>query len=600
MKYLPTIFTRAIVALTISTIVLTPVAAHAQVGEVPATTNPIHGFSSLLSKDVIKNYILDVAARIIAGGIVRNLSNHVVGWIQGNHGKDVGFVTNLRQELRTTGDQAGAEFLNGVSKLNLCGNISPFLNINLQYSTSQRRQFSCTITGIRGNVKNFYQNFRSGGWSSFIQVSMEPQNDPFSALVIGYDAKLKAESEAQQTKEKTLLSNRGFLGFQVTETNCQPNSNPYDPNEETDDYEGWEKAYPTPESRKICHTEHKTQTPGGVIADTLSKAVGSGFDFTVVADAINEAIASVANALISKLISGSFSSGTASSGGTSISGEGLLNNELSTLPVDTNDFISTPIFKEAESALMGAASAIDELNTNLRIAARELAATRSDINALIASSDPILQQQNTARLEELRKKAANDETSMAQLSQQKKQILIGEQQLSGFIQGALGNADARQLTDAAEQLPTILENFKNVISVALPEPSNDIKANISIIIQGAGRNLRGETGAIDSLLTEIDALPTAPAGNTLAVAKRTEITGKRSAVLLQKSPIDTAQSQLAALSNNISTATTQAQINTRINEALVGISSDSRLIETTHEAVTTTRQLIQEYWALRE
>ena len=82
----------ATLMIVISVLMFSPVVSRAQVGEVPINSNPLFGWTSLLSKDVIKEYLLDVAGRIIAGGIIRNLSNQVVGWIQGGNGQNVGFV----------------------------------------------------------------------------------------------------------------------------------------------------------------------------------------------------------------------------------------------------------------------------------------------------------------------------------------------------------------------------------------------------------------------------------------------------------------------------------------------------------------------------
>lgn len=52
-----------------------------------------------------------------------------------------------------------------------------------------------------------------------------------------------------------------------------------------------------------CTTEYETKTPGKLISDTLSKSVLSGYDIGFAADEINEGIAAIVNALITKMIS---------------------------------------------------------------------------------------------------------------------------------------------------------------------------------------------------------------------------------------------------------------------------------------------------------
>ena len=574
-----------------------PVVSRAQVGEVPINSNPLFGWTSLLSKDVIKEYLLDVAGRIIAGGIIRNLSNQVVGWIQGGNGQNVGFVANLQQELRKTADETGADFLNGISGINFCGDIGQYLRISLRSPTTLRRQFECTVTGVRGNIKNYYQNFRNGGWSAFLQTTIDVQNDPYGAFLIAYDAKLKAESDARYAKESTLAQNRGFLGFQVERRKCEQipfsEDDPYAPTE-------------------ICFKEKVTKTPGGLVADTLSKATGSGFDFAVVADELDEAIASIANALIGKLISGSITGDTNGGGTTGNSGgQGLFNPELGTVPVGT-EIINSEMFKEVQSVLLGAPNVIAAIDAKLVVALADLFAARTEINTIVQSSDFFaLQVKTTAdRLAELRTQATTHETTLHDFAEQKKDLLISERELFTFVDNVTGGQNAREQVEAIQNLPAILEQFKNVANntgTDLPAPSSDLATNILDIIQGMRANISSEIETINSVIAAQSNLLPIPSGATASTtALRAEITAKIAALTPHKTSLTDAQNELTPhigsissaadilRADPVSTAKTN-ELTSRIGQATIALASDASQINTAHTAVTAVRARVIEY-----
>ncbi|MBI3630887.1 MAG: hypothetical protein HY221_00940, partial [Candidatus Sungbacteria bacterium] len=124
-----------------------------------ALTNPPG--VGLLSMDTLKKYVLDLAARIVAGTLLHAITSQIVGWIQGNNGKNVGFVANLDAAFRQETDLAGGEFLNNLSGINLCtANMRAFLQISLR-TPGIGRKLGCTLSGIGANADRFFQNFRN-------------------------------------------------------------------------------------------------------------------------------------------------------------------------------------------------------------------------------------------------------------------------------------------------------------------------------------------------------------------------------------------------------------------------------------------------------
>lgn len=187
-------------------------------------TNP--GGVHLLSSDGLKKWIFEPAARMIIRAVLQATTQQIVSWIQGNSGKNVGYVKNLDEALRREADIAGGEFLNTLTGLNLCGNINAFLQITLRTPGLQQR-LTCSVTDIVRNVNSFYQNFQNGGWPAFIRVSLEPQNNPYGAYLIALEAKGEAESRARQRVSEGYRVGQGFEGFKVpVKRNCQILSRP--------------------------------------------------------------------------------------------------------------------------------------------------------------------------------------------------------------------------------------------------------------------------------------------------------------------------------------------------------------------------------------
>lgn len=181
-------------------------------------TNPpgVH----LLSADGLKKWIFDPAARIVIRALLQATTQQIVSWINGNGGKNVGYVANLEQALRQEADAAGGEFLNNLTGLNLCGNIGAFLNITLR-TPGLRQRLECTVTDIIRNLDSFYQNFQQGGWPAFIRITLEPQNTAAGAYLFALDAKVEAENRARERVTEGYKAGGGFLGFRVpVKKNC--------------------------------------------------------------------------------------------------------------------------------------------------------------------------------------------------------------------------------------------------------------------------------------------------------------------------------------------------------------------------------------------
>lgn len=251
---------------------------------------------------VQKEYVCDPVFRFVSALLIRSLTDSIIGWIQGSSGdgEEVGFVANFEQEFRRQLDARGGELLNQLAGVNLCGNIGAFLQISLRTNSSLRQRLQCTVTDIVQNVEDFFQDFNNGGWPAFIRLSMQPQNNPYGAFLIGLDAKLVAEGAAARALERKLLTNNGYSGVRKSSNGVCDVGN---------------------DGILRCTLEDITKTPGHLVANMLERTIGSGYDYAYTADEISEAIGDIITTLIFTLINSP--------------NEGIFNKNLAHSPVET-------------------------------------------------------------------------------------------------------------------------------------------------------------------------------------------------------------------------------------------------------------------------
>ena len=249
---------------------------------------------------VFKEFVLDLIARIAAAVVVRALTNQIIGWIQGDGGKNVGLIGNLEAEFRRQIDARGGEFLNQLAGIDLCtADLNAALQLHLQIP-GLRDKMECTLSEIGANAEDFFNNFEQGGLPAFIKITATPQNNPYGAYLIALDAKIRTESSVHQSEQATYTANTGYFGTRSYTPKCEALPE--------------QLGGPAPEPDKYCGEgfittaiEYNTKTPGGAVAGLLDKTFGSGIDWTILSDELSEAIVSIAMALTNQIFSSSYS-----------------------------------------------------------------------------------------------------------------------------------------------------------------------------------------------------------------------------------------------------------------------------------------------------
>ncbi|MBX4189499.1 hypothetical protein KW785_02800 [Candidatus Parcubacteria bacterium] len=122
--------------------------------------------------------------------VIDQFVNATVRWI--NTGFDDGFnkgpayVTDPGAFFGQIANGVAGDFISNSRVGFLCSPLqSDLLNFKLSLATyyTQDYQPQCTLTGIKGNIEDFYSNFSNGGWGTFIQMTQVSGNNPYGALV---------------------------------------------------------------------------------------------------------------------------------------------------------------------------------------------------------------------------------------------------------------------------------------------------------------------------------------------------------------------------------------------------------------------------------
>ncbi len=457
----------------------------------------------------LKEYILDLIARVVAATLIRTMTNQVVGWIQG--GSNVGFVANLDQEFRKAADQAGGEFLNKITGLNLCGDIGAYLKISLRVPTGLRSRLQCSLTQIVTNLESFARRFQNGGWKAFFALELQPQNNLTGAYLIALDAKINAETTARKRIEVGTKAGAGFLGFRVPKQVCE-----FVPN-----FSGGN------EPEKLCHTEYVTKTPGRLVSDTLSKTMNIGYDFAVVADEIDESITVIVTALLQKLISSTFEiidgSGEVTGGG-----EGIFDPGLSNISIPIIDLQNNGVFVEIYENLFIADAALRSLDGTLIQKRRALFAARTH-----GGTDTILEQE-----------IAGLEAKKADILTSKFDLLLLRRSFMSILESPEIPNLARELSDIVQKLEDRIGGLDVTSAV---KPKGIARNDLQELFLGEKTNLESSIVLLNDTISE-----------SLRLSTSTDITRNR--LVAQRGILQLSLSFLGDMFNAVVTARTREEL----------------------------------------
>ncbi len=219
------------------------------------------------------------------------LVDQIVNWIQG--GGQPQFVSNWQQFLTDAFGAAVGDVILETDAAFLC---SPF-KLQVQLSLLPVQKFSqrvkCTLDDIVANIEDFYADFENGGWIAYNEA-WQPQNNYYGQILMIHDETLRRGALAQQAAQNEALAGKGFLSVKRCKAGGMANATPQDIDELglMRDYKG-----------NYCKEQDlENITPGAVVGDMASKAVGSDIDYILNAKEIEQYVTAIANAVINRVV----------------------------------------------------------------------------------------------------------------------------------------------------------------------------------------------------------------------------------------------------------------------------------------------------------
>ncbi len=261
-------------------------------GEVPVGDKTVRNETARIRGNtgelVKKECVLDPIAKAISAVLLKSLGTTIISWIQNSN---VGFIQNYEAEFRSIRQKASTEFRENLSKTQMGGNANAYTNYILglpsQDSGGFLTTYNCPIPQVRDG--SFYTNFDNGGWPAFLGMMGNSSCNTEGALLLAIDGETKKVENRVTAEVLRDQTNRGYRGYGVeTKENCEM---------QFDESTG--------EQREVCNIETETRTPGENIADLSNRIFGSGIDWTINSDEVNEAITSSILFIIDTLVTSS-------------------------------------------------------------------------------------------------------------------------------------------------------------------------------------------------------------------------------------------------------------------------------------------------------
>lgn len=258
----------------------------------------IHSIPTILS------YIWDKVGKQLAQRMIDDIVQSTIQWANTGFDGNPSFITDSKDHFNKIASGTIGDAINDGSLDFLCSPFQAQIKLSLvkQYSESTFNP-QCTLEEIGANWDDFQDNFDNGGWSAWLKMTQEEQNNPIGAYVA---AKADIDSRLANTLNIAQDEQKINLGF-LSKTKClKKNQRP--PESEVDRYNDGDSGqrekikirFPNwdPKKDQDACLEEEVITPGGVISQQLNKALGSGIDKLISADDID----ALASALLAGLL----------------------------------------------------------------------------------------------------------------------------------------------------------------------------------------------------------------------------------------------------------------------------------------------------------
>jgi hypothetical protein len=282
--------------LTIVSSTLSPVFARPTQAFIPVIDPLVAGLiaaqTSLQAGTVTYNIalrILKYTAMTVAQAMIQQLVASTVRWAQSGFNGNPAYVTNPAEYFTNIADGVAGQFIQGSDLGLLCSPFQASIKLSLTQQYYEPRPFQCTLTGVIGNIENFYGDFSQGGWDAWFSMTQEQTNNPYGAYL---KAKIELDSQiasAVGLKKSEYDINNGFLSWQECAIG---KTTKYDINGR-------------PDGEMCILGQEKTVTPGSVISAQLNQTLPAGLNKLINAHDIDEIINAFAAGILQRYVFGS-------------------------------------------------------------------------------------------------------------------------------------------------------------------------------------------------------------------------------------------------------------------------------------------------------
>ncbi len=253
-------------------------------------------------KALVKS-IIDGFAMVLAKRMVDDMVKSTVTWANSGFDGKPSFVTDPKSHFTNIADSTAGDFINSSSLGFLCSPFQQNIRLSLQQSynlsTGATYAPSCTVTGIKGNIDDFYRSFSSGGWDTWFSITQDDDNNPYGAYInasIELDKRVASKvgleknkidwGDGFKSKGKCLLTNP--TSDQIDAALKRGAVLPYDSNFGPGE----------------CVKQGEDSTPGVVIKEQLNKVLPSGLESLISVEHIEQLISAFANGLLTRFVFG--------------------------------------------------------------------------------------------------------------------------------------------------------------------------------------------------------------------------------------------------------------------------------------------------------
>ncbi|HEB01529.1 MAG TPA: hypothetical protein ENI16_00850 [Candidatus Portnoybacteria bacterium] len=259
------------------------------------------------------------------------LANDVIDWIQGGGVEKPRFVTDWKKFLREAANKAGGTFVDQYLGLGvLCEPFAVEIQIALGRTLKFDERARCTLEDIVENIEDFYDDFRVGGWTSWIKIT-RARNNIYGAYLLALNEKMGIEADTQRAALARATTGSGYLGQEAC-VKCRVKWRPAEGKTFSkntsgkDECDEWKEAvvifeqdpvsaagmlatifgvhedeiFPDDTFTFSC-TKTKVQTPGDLAAASMAKVANIDIDLLISAEEFEEYAGAIIDAVINRV-----------------------------------------------------------------------------------------------------------------------------------------------------------------------------------------------------------------------------------------------------------------------------------------------------------